>query len=75
MDATRREISMTLKKYRVMNNLTQRELADLIGISLLSVQRYESGQRVPTVDIALKYGRVLKIPKDGLLDIFGKSSA
>ena len=42
--------------------LTQAELAELTNISLMSIRRYESGSRTPTIDVLRKISEVLKIP-------------
>ncbi len=36
-----------IKKYRDDNNLSQEEFADVIGVSLRTVQNYESGAKIP----------------------------
>ena len=37
-----------IKKYRKQAGLTQEQLAKKIGVSLMSVRRYESNERVVT---------------------------
>ena len=39
--------SETLKDLRRTHGLTQRELADIIGVTLRTVQNYESGRQMP----------------------------
>ena len=39
-----------LKKMRLKKNLNQIEVATAVGLSLRTYQRYEHGQRQPTVD-------------------------
>ena len=45
-----------LRKYK---NLSQKELADLIGVTAQTVHKYERGYRVPTADILIKIGELL----------------
>ena len=42
-----------LKKIREEHNLTQKQLADLIGGTERSIQNYEAGDRKPTFDVIL----------------------
>lgn len=43
-----------LKKIRKEKDMTQRQLADKVGISLMSIQRYERDERQPTLEILQK---------------------
>lgn len=43
-------IGSNIRKYRKEKNLTQKELAELVGISQNSIQRYETEQREPTFE-------------------------
>ena len=42
-----------LKQIRKEHNLTQKQLADLIGGTERSIQNYEAGNRKPTFDVIL----------------------
>lgn len=42
---------MTLREYRKKYNLTQKAIADLVGVSMLAITRYECGTRMPTADV------------------------
>lgn len=41
-------ISEKIREYRKWKGLTQQQLADAAGISVMSIRRYESGEREPT---------------------------
>ena len=43
-----------LKERREALNLTQKEVADRVGIAVQVYQRYEYGERLPQVDVALR---------------------
>lgn len=58
---------MSIKQRRLMALMTQRELAQAANISTLSVIRYESGERTPTLDIASKIAKALNCTVDELL--------
>ena len=48
-------------------DLTQRELAKLLGVTEVSVSRYISGKHAPTADILSKMAEVLNTTTDYLL--------
>ena len=58
---------MSIKQRRLMALMTQRELAQAANISTLSVIRYESGERTPTLDIASKIAKAINCTVDELL--------
>ncbi|HCW54565.1 MAG TPA: hypothetical protein DG753_12710 [Clostridium sp.] len=49
-------------KLRQDKKLSQQELADLIGLSQTSMQRYESGQREPSIKVLKKISEILEVP-------------
>lgn len=49
-----------LKKRREALGKTQKEIAELSGISFRGYQNYELGIRKPSVDVAQKIAKVLK---------------
>lgn len=48
-----------LKKYRVKNGLTQRQVADRAGLQENAYQRYEYGKTVPNVLTAMRVADIL----------------
>ena len=50
-----------LKEAREKVNLTQVKVAEQVGITEVSYQNYEYGERIPRVDIAIAIAEVLKI--------------
>jgi hypothetical protein len=54
-------MAVTLKAARVNRNLNQKEAARLIGISVSTLQNYESGKNFPDVPILKSIERVYKI--------------
>lgn len=55
-----------LRAYRKLKNLTQQELADLLGISIAIVGGIERGTREPSKDVLAKISRVLGVTEDEL---------
>ena len=59
-----------LTALRKEHNLTQQALADLVGMHISQIRRYESGQSQPTLDAIRKLAVSLNVSADMLL--FGK---
>ena len=60
-------IGKLLIKYRKKNNLTQKELGDMIGVSLKTISKWECGKGLPDVSLLDKLSEVLGISIDELL--------
>lgn len=50
-----------LKEAREKINLTQVKVAEQVGITEVSYQNYEAGERIPRADIAIAIAETLKI--------------
>jgi putative transcriptional regulator len=61
-----RELVNMLKVHRAMKDLTQAELAELAGITRVSVNAIEGGRMVPSVLLALKLAGALGVTVDEL---------
>lgn len=59
-----------LKKLREQHNLTQREMADILGIQRPTYTRYETEERQPDFDLVIKIAQYFDVSVDYLL---GKS--
>jgi transcriptional regulator with XRE-family HTH domain len=57
-----------LKEIRKRNNLTQEELATILGVSRSSVAKYEANERYPEIDLIVKAADYFCISVDYLLD-------
>ena len=53
---------MSLKAARINKNLTQREAALLIGVSVATMANYEKGASFPDVPIIMKIEKVYGLP-------------
>lgn len=58
-----------LKELRISKNLTQKQLATLIGSTERGIQRYESGERKPNFDAIISLCQALEISADYLLGL------
>jgi len=63
-----RALGKNINKLRTKKDLTQRLLADLATIDRRFLQRIESGQSAPTIEVMVKVKRALKCSWDDLLD-------
>lgn len=64
-----RELVNTLKVHRAMKDLTQAELAELAGITRVSVNAIEGGRMVPSAFLAQKLAGALEVTVDELFRI------
>lgn len=58
-----------LKSLRTEKNLTQKQIADRIGLAISAVSSYESGSRYPSYETLIKYARMFHVSTDYLLGI------
>lgn len=58
-----------LKEIRKSRGLTQKQLANLVGVSETNISRYESGDRDPPLDTLVRIAAVLNATTDSLLGI------
>lgn len=56
-----------LRKLRINRNLTQKQLADELGISRSLISLYETGERLPSLKALLKISEFFKVSNDTLL--------
>lgn len=56
-----------LKELRKRKNISQDELADLIGVHKSHVSRYERGLAMPSIEVAQKIAEVLEVSIDDLV--------
>lgn len=61
--------SENLKKYRQMANLSQEALGKKIGVTGVTIMRYEKGVREPKIETMKKLANALNIPLSKLIDI------
>ena len=50
----------TIKVERAKQNITQQELADLVGVSRQTINSIESGRYVPSTTLSIKISNVFK---------------
>lgn len=63
------EFSERLKRLRTSANLTQQQLCDKIGVSVMTVRNWESGSKQPSMPAIIALSEVLHVSSDTLLGI------
>lgn len=63
------EFGQRLRDLRKQKNLTQKQLADLIGVKNSIISFYEIGDRFPSPEIVIKLAAVLHTSTDYLLGV------
>ena len=56
-----------LKKYRVAQELTQEQLADIVGVRRETIMRLEKAQYNPSLKLAIDISRAVKAPIEDIL--------
>ena len=67
------ELRTTLKVQRAMRDLTQADLAALVGITRKSINAIETGKMVPSTVLALRLARALEAPVEALFSLVNPS--
>lgn len=55
------EVGGKIKEFRKKEKLTQEQLAKKLGISKMSMRRYENGERMPSVDVLIRLANIFKV--------------
>ena len=56
------EFECRLKKYRLLKELTQEQLANLVGVRRETIMRFEKAQYNPSLKLAIDISRVVEVP-------------
>ncbi|WP_019156114.1 helix-turn-helix domain-containing protein [Robertmurraya massiliosenegalensis] len=65
-------IGDNIKLYRERANMSQEELAVKIRVGTTRIEKYESGQHIPTKETLLKISTVLDVPATELLQSYNQ---
>lgn len=60
-------MKLTLKQWRSVKNMTQEQLSDLTGISMVTISKWENGRGSPTVKNLREVSTALGISMDDIL--------
>ena len=67
-----------IRQLRESANMSQSNLADVLGVSLRTVQRYEKCERIPTADVLVKIANIFGETSESMLsdeDLFINAAA
>ena len=64
-----KKLDNTLKVQRAKNDLTQGQLAELIGVTRKTINTIENGVYIPSTYLALKLAHVLKVSVEELFQL------
>ena len=62
------KIGQFIKKIREENKLTQKELADKLGVTFQAVSKWENGKNVPDISILKEISEMFNVDIDEILD-------
>lgn len=65
-------ISKNIKYYRLMKFMSKKELADAVNVTPMAISNYESGKRIPEMDILKRIANVLGVRISDFLVIRNK---
>ena len=61
------EFICNLKRYRLLKDLTQEQLANLVGVRRETIMRLEKAQYNPSLKLAVDISRVVEAPIEAIL--------
>jgi len=64
-----KKLSNTLKVQRTIKNLTQEQLAELVGVTRKTINTVENGVYIPSTYLALKLSKVLDVTVEKLFQL------
>jgi len=65
------QLLTTMKTHRASHDLTQEDLAQLVGVTRKSINAIEAGRMVPSTVLALKLARALGVTVEALFRLEG----
>lgn len=66
------KLGKRIQSLRIQHNMTQKELSDIIGVSVVSIGGWENGTRKPSADAIISLSKVFNISTDNLLGVVVK---
>lgn len=69
MPPPKEQLTNTMKLERARHDLTQEQLAELVGVTRKTINTVERGVFVPSTVLALKLARALSVTVEGLFQL------
>lgn len=66
------KIRNRVKELREARGWTQQQLADAVGVSRQSINSVERNRYIPSLELALQFGRVFALATDDIFKLEGK---
>lgn len=63
------KLGYRIRELRLANNLTQENLAELVGMERTNITRIEAGKHFPNADNLQKFAKVFKVSPNELFEI------
>ncbi|SFI95009.1 Helix-turn-helix [Terrisporobacter glycolicus] len=64
-----KELGLNIKKIRQSKGISRKELANILGCSIYAIEKYEQGQRTPSIDILMSIAQTLDCTIDDFTEI------
>ncbi|MGN0242610.1 MAG: helix-turn-helix domain-containing protein [Lachnospiraceae bacterium] len=58
-----------LRDLRIEQNLTQKQVADRVGLATSAISAYEQGTRYPSYDVFIRLSKIFHVSADYLLEL------
>lgn len=66
-------VGNSIRELRTNLGLTQAQLAELVGVARVSIIAIENGRFLPTIETALRIGKVLGVPIENIFWLKGNN--
>lgn len=63
------DVHNKIKTLRLQNNMTQKEFAQSIGVSVVSIQCWENGSKKPSMSAIISIAKIFKVTTDYILGV------
>lgn len=63
------DVHNKIKALRLQNNMTQKEFAQSIGVSIVSIQCWENGSKKPSMSAIISIAKIFKVTTDYILGV------
>lgn len=65
-------IGSNLRRYRLLNNLSLRDVAEMMGLSHTVISKYENNILIPDSKKIIKFSKIYNVQPDNLLKLYAK---
>lgn len=69
------EFVCNLKKYRILKDLTQEQLAAMVGVRRETIMRLEAGKYNPSLKLAIDISRIVEAPIEEIFVFYGEEES